>query len=84
MHSQPLSSPGLQLLLVLLGWTGSQWVGPLGDTLHIGEEMDPGEDECRMASTDLGVTLNDLSWSDASEFLYHILIHFPGHAPQRA
>ena len=51
MHSQPLSSPGLQLLLVLLGWTGSQWVGPLGDTLHIGEEMDPGEDECRMAST---------------------------------
>lgn len=52
MHSQPLSSPGLQLLLVLLGWTGSQWVGPLGDTLHIGEEMDPGEDECRMASTD--------------------------------
>ena len=43
MHSQPLSSPGLQLLLVLLGWTGSQWVGPLGDTLHIGEEMDPGQ-----------------------------------------
>lgn len=47
-------------------------VGPLGDTLHIGEaaeEMDLGEDEWRMASTDLGVMLNDLSWSDASEFL---------------
>ena len=28
MRSQPLSSPGLQLLLVLLGWTGSQWWGP--------------------------------------------------------
>lgn len=67
-----LSSPALCLPLVLLGWTGSQWVGPLGDTLHIGEapaEMDLGEDEWRMASTDLGVMLNDLSWSGASEFL---------------
>ena len=47
-------------------------MGPLGDTLHIGEapeEMDLGEDEWRMASTDLGVMLNNLSWSDASEFL---------------
>ena len=72
MHSKPLSSPALWLLLVLLGWTGSQWVGPLGDTLHIGEapeEMDLGEDEWRMASTDLGVMLNNLSWSDASEFV---------------
>ena len=51
---------------------GSQWVGPLGDTLHIGEapaEMDLGEGEWRMASIDLGVRLNDLSWSDAPEFL---------------
>ena len=47
-------------------------MGPLGDTLHIGEapaEMDLGEDEWRMASIDLGVRLNDLSWSDAPEFL---------------
>lgn len=76
MSSQPLSFPPLHVLLVLLGWTGSQWVGSLGDILHIGEA--PGA-QSRAENGSGGEQMeNDqhsprgdanLSMSDASEFL---------------